>query len=233
MLQDNEKYYLTKRLEGEGKKVAQGMLMIAAERLMKAAELYFESGEDAKVFQSRDLADCVRNHAAAAGVAAAAMGVVPVAGTVAALAVLVGANWRMYIKICEIIGLKMGRDTLKAIASAVITNIAANIASVFAFSVLTSVVPGVGAVATGVMQFCTLYFAGLMFLNILTRLFRVRRKDIEDMSNEEWIASIKKEIAGIDKKALIKEAKNVFMEMKSNGSMEQAAKTVDISDEDA
>ena len=63
-------------------------------------------------------------------------------------------------------------------------------------------------------------------------MFRVMRNDIEDVDDEEWIASIKESIKRMDKKALFREAKNVFMDMRKSGDLEQTGKTVDIRPED-
>ena len=45
-------------------------LNLVSEKLLEVAMKYYESGEYVKPFQSKDLADCVVQHAAAAGVAA-------------------------------------------------------------------------------------------------------------------------------------------------------------------
>lgn len=44
--------------------------------------------------------------------------------------------------------------------------------------------------------------------------------------------SIKESIKRMDKKALFREAKNVFMDMRKSGDLEQTGKTVDIRPED-
>lgn len=209
----------------------QGLVLAAAERLLAASEQYFESGMDERVFRSKELADCVLHHAAAAGAAALAAGILPGAGALVAVGVSAGAIWRMYIKICQIIGTAFSENKLKSISSAVLTNVVTQLAGLFAMQVASTFVPGAGIVISGIGNFTVTYFAGLIFLNVLTRLFQVKRNDIEDMSNEEWIAAIKASIAGMDKKAIMKEAKNLFMEMRKDGSLDEAGKTVDISDD--
>ena len=211
----------------------QTLLLAAADRLRDAATKYFEEGGDEKVFQSRDLADCVKYHSAAAGAAAMAACILPGAGSVLAVAIVAGAVWRMYNKICQIIGTAFGKNKLKSISSAVLTNVVTQLAGVFAIQFASTFVPGAGIIVAGVGNFTVTYFAGLIFLTVLTRLFQVKRTDISDLSNEEWVASIKAAISSIDKKALLKEAKKLFSEMRSDGSLDRAKDTVDISDEEA
>lgn len=207
----------------------QGMLIAVADRLIEAISIYFENGEDAKVFRSRDLADCVLHHSAAAGAAAIAAGILPGAGAVIAVGVSAGAVWRMYIKICQIIGTAFSENKLKSISSAVLTNVVTQLAGMYAIQLASTFIPGAGLVVVGVGNFTVTYFAGLIFLNVLTRLFQVKRNDIQDMSNEEWVEAIKTSMADIDKKALMKEAKNLFTQMRKDGSLDEAGKNVDIS----
>lgn len=210
----------------------QGLVYAAAEKLLAAVTAYFENGEDAKLFQSRDLADCVLSHAAAGGVAAMAAGVLPGAGSVISAAIATGAIWRMYIKVCQIIGVSFGKNKLKAISSAVLTNLITQLAGIFAMQVAASFIPGAGLVIVGVGNFTVTYFAGLIFLNVLTKIFQAKRTDIEEMSNEEWVNSIKMAFSSIDKKAVLNEAKNLFMQMRKDGSLDEAGKNIDISTEE-
>lgn len=208
------------------------LLITAAERLLTAIELYFANEEDVKLFKSRDLASCVLNHAAAAGVAAMAGGVLPAAGSVVAVTIVAGAIWRMYIKICKIIGVHFGKNKLKAISSAVLTNIITQLAGVFAIQLATSFIPGAAVIILGIGNFAITYFAGLIFLNVLTELFGSRRQDIDDLNTEDWKESIKSAMSHIDKKAVFKESKEIFNELRKNGSLESMGKNVDISAEE-
>ena len=117
-------------------------------------------------------------------------------------------------------------------ASAVLTNLLTQLAGVFAIEVAASFIPGAGVVVCGVGNFAVVYIAGIIFLQTLTKMFRVMRNDVENAGDEEWIASIKESIRKMDKKALFREAKNVFMDMRKSGDLEQTGKAVDISPED-
>lgn len=212
--------------------MTQKMLMVVSEKLLEAVSNYYESGEYVKPFRSKDLADCVVQHSAAVGVAAMGAGVLPGAGSVVALGIVVAAIWRMYIKICTIIGVPFGKNKLKALASAALTNIATQLGAVYALQIASSFIPGTGVISSGVVNFASTYIAGLLFLMVLTRLFKTGRQDVEDMSDEELTASMKAAFASIDVKAIFKEAKNIFTDMRKDGSLNRASEGVDISDEE-
>lgn len=210
----------------------QDLLLVAADRLLDALLDYYGSGEYIKPFQSKDLADCVVHHAAAGGIAAMAAGILPGAGAVAAVAISAGAIWRMYIKICQIIGTKFEKNKLKMISSAVLTNLATQLAGGFAIQFAASFVPGAGMIAAGAINFAVTYLAGLIFLNTLTRLFKVTRHDVQSMTNEDWVDSIKQSLSSIDKKAALKEAKEIFTSMRKDGSLDRVGKDIDVSMEE-
>ena len=210
----------------------QKLLLLASERLLDALIEYFGGEEYIKPFRTEELANCVLAHAAAAGAASMAAGILPGAGAVIAVGVSAGAIWRMYIKICQIIGASFGKNKLRAISSAVLTNIVTQLAGMYAIQVASTFIPGAGIVVAGVGNFTVTYIAGLIFLNILTKLFQVKRCDIDNMSDDEIKASIKSAMDGIDKKAVMKEAKSLFMQMKKEGALDDALKTVDITMEE-
>ena len=209
----------------------QSLLMIA-DILVDNMIDYYGSGDYVKPFCSKELADCVIQHAAAAGVPAMAAGVLPGAGSLIATGIGAGAIWAMYIRICKIAKIKFEKNRLKVLASAVLTNLLTQLAGVFAIEVAASFIPGAGVVVCGVGNFAVVYIAGIIFLQTLTKMFRVMRNDVENAGDEEWIASIKESIRKMDKKALFREAKNVFMDMRKSGDLEQTGKAVDISPED-
>lgn len=212
--------------------MTQRMLLVVSEELLQAVSNYYESGEYVKPFHSKDLADCVVQHSAAVGVAAMGAGILPGVGSVVAIGIGTAAIWRMYVKICTIIGVPFGKNKLKALASAVLTNIATQMGAVYAFQIATSFIPGAGVISSGIVNFASTYIAGLIFLMVLTRLFKTGRQDVEDMSNEELVASMKAAFANIDLKVVFKEAKNIFMDMKKDGSINQIGENVDISYEE-
>lgn len=90
--------------------MTQKMLLLVSDELLKAVSNYYESGEYVKPFRSKDLADCVVQHSAAVGVAAMGADVLPGAGSVVAVGVAAAAIWRMYVKMCQIIGVPFGKN---------------------------------------------------------------------------------------------------------------------------
>lgn len=204
--------------------MSNSLITVAAERLIAALYEYYDSGDYVVPFQSKDIADCVVKHSAAAGVSALAAGVLPGAGGAIAVAAGTGAVWTMYIRMTKMIGAKLGENTLKFIASAVVSNLAMNAAGMLALSFI----PGVGAVACGVIQFVTVYAAGLIFLNLLTRLFKVKRMDVDEMSEEERKAYIKNAMSSVKLSAVFKEGVGLFMEMKNDGSLNTVGNSVSI-----
>jgi len=203
------------------------ILNTAADNLLKEVIDYYVSGDYTKPFSSEELADCVVAYAAAASLAAIAGCVVPGMGAGIAITLTTVAVWRMYIKMARIIGTPMKDKTLKAIASAAISNLAANAAIMLVVSFL----PVVGTVACGVINFASVYIAGLIFLTTFTRLFQVRRKDINDISNEEWAENVKETIENINLKKIAKEAISLFSDLHESGRLEQMGRDVDISDD--
>ena len=208
--------------------MSSSLVTVAAERLIAALYEYYDSGDYVVPFQSKDIADCVVAHSAAAGVSALAAGVLPGAGGAIAVAAGTGAVWTMYIRMTKMIGAKLGENTLKFIASAVVSNLAMNAASMLALSFI----PGVGAVACGVIQFVTVYAAGLIFLNLLTRLFKVNRMDVDEMSDEERKAYIKNAMSSVKLSAVFKEGVVMYMEMKKSGTLDATGNSVSLEKDD-
>lgn len=202
-----------------------GLLNNAAENLLQEMINYYVSGEYTKPFSSEELADCVISHAAAAGVAAMAGSVVPGIGASIVVVGTTAAVWRMYIKMAKMVGTNLKEKTLKIIASAAISNLAMN-AAVY---ILLSFAPGVGTFAGGVINFASVYTAGLIFLTTLTRLFRVKRTDIEDISNEEWVENVKDSFSSVNVKRVIKEAISLFSDLRESGDLQKAGEMADVS----
>ena len=204
-------------------------LTIVADKLVDAIGDYYGSGEYVKPFQSKELADCVVKHAAAGGVAAMGTNLLPGIGGLISAGVACGAIWTMYIKICNIIKVPFAKNRLKSLASAVLTNVGTQLAGVFALSFI----PGAGAVAAGVVNFTVTYFAGLIFLKMLTKIFKTQRKDDLEFDDAAWKDYFKSAIKELDKKAIIKEAKELFTNMKNDGTLDEFGRDVEIeSDED-
>lgn len=209
-----------------------GMLSLASEKLFQVVMEKYKQGEFTKLFQSSDIENCVMMHAAAAGVAAMAPGVVPGVGFGVAGAITTGALWHMYVKICSIIGVKFGENLLKSVASAVLSNLAVNLAGFFAVDLIVAFIPGASIIACGVFGFVTVYVAGLLFLNILVGLFETERHDLGNMSAEELKDTVAAAASEVDLTAVAKEAKSAFTDLRKSDMLEKMGKDVDISNDE-
>lgn len=209
-----------------------GLLYAVTGQLLDALEQYYQSGEYLKPFKRKEIADCVIQHAAAGGVASMAAGAVPAAGTAIALAIATGAVWGMYIRICKMIHVELRKDMLKFLASAVMSNIAINLGAVIAAEVAFSLIPGAGIIGAGIISFATVYIGGILFLKILTGLFKAKATNWDDLSEEELKASVQAAAENTNVKAVFAEAKNMFKDMQKNGSLDKAAEGTDINPED-
>ena len=188
---------------------------------------YYKSGAYAENFDSKELADIVVNHAAAAGVSAMAVGILPGVGAIVASGIAVGAIWSMYIRIAAYLKLRFGKDTLKVIASAVVSNIITQLVGVLALELAFSFIPGAGIVTGGLVNFGITYMAGVIYLNTLTGIFAagLRPDEMTDSQVKEQFDSAS---MNIDAKAAFNEAKNTFKQMKTDGSLEESGKKADI-----
>lgn len=208
------------------------LLDMAIDHLLEALATYYESGEYVRPFKRKEIADCVIKYAAAGGVASMASGVLPGVGSAIAVAISTGAIWAMYIKLCKMIGITLKKEMLKILASAAVSNIIMTLGSFILTAVTVSLIPGAGIISGGIISFAVVYIAGILFLQILTGLFKANFSNWDDLSEEELKASVQSAAKYIDLKAVFIEAKNVFKEMRKDGTLDQAAGGTDINPED-
>ncbi len=184
------------------------------------------------------IADVVKLHSKGAGVAGLAAGWAPGVGSTLAVATATGFIWTMYGRINSKLGVPIGKNILKTVASALCTNLAAYMAATFVGSTLASLLPGLGSVAAaginGAMVFALTWVSGLIYLKLLTVL-AVKHVSFESISTEEMKATMKEVIAGENIKSLLKEAKNMFTRQKESGELDgvDASEYVDTDDGDA
>ena len=194
-----------------------------------AVRMYFKSGEYVKNFNSKEVADMVTAHAAAAGVAAMGAGIVPGVGTIAAMGISVGAIWTMYYRIARYLGLSLAKEGWKAIASAVLSNIVTQLAGVLALEVAVGFVPGAGIIAAGIVNFGVTYAAGIVYLKALTGIFAAG-KDPKKMTADDLGNYFSDAAKNVDAKSAFKESKSVFNEMKRDGSLKKKGKDTTITE---
>lgn len=126
------------------------------------------------------------------------------------------------------IHVELRKDMLKFLASAVMSNIAINLGAVIAAEVAFSLIPGAGIIGAGIISFATVYIGGILFLKILTGLFKAKATNWDDLSEEELKASVQAAAENTNVKAIFAEAKNLFKDMQKNGSLDKVAEGTDI-----
>ena len=203
--------------------IEHGMLVVLAHTLKE----YMQSGAYADNFDSKELADIVVGHAAAAGLAAMAVGVLPGLGALIASGIAVGAIWTMYVRIGKYLHLSLSKDFWKAIASAVATNIITQLAGVLVLELAVGFIPGASIIAAGVVNFGITYVAGLIFLYALTEIFSCGG-DLENMTHEEIKERFGNAAQSVNVSDAFSEAKDTFQQMRKDGSLEEWGKDIDI-----
>lgn len=122
-------------------------------------EQYYKGADDAV----KIIMDCAMVAAGATAVG----GLFPVLALPAMIVSCVGAVWTMYIKLCKCLDVPIGKNILKVLASAALSNIATNLISVFAVELITIAIPGIGSLAGAAATFGCIYLAGVMFMAML------------------------------------------------------------------
>ncbi len=208
------------------------LLDIVIGQLLDALERYYESGEYTRPFKRKEIADCVIRHSAACGVASMAAGVLPAAGTAISVAIATGAIWAMYIRISKMIEVELRKDMLKVLASAAISNIVFNLGAVIAGEIALSFIPGAGIICSGIISFAMVYIAGILFLRILTGLFKAKFSNWDNLSEEELKDAAQAAAKNTNMKEIFAEAKNIFKDMRKNNTLNTTAEGTDIDPED-
>ena len=164
---------------------------------------------------SQELINIIRNHSIGAMASMMASGMLPGVGGVAATAVEIGFVWTMYYRICEKLNINLKKETLKAIGSALITNIAASVVSQIIASTVLSVIPGLGTLGSmalcGFMGYYLTYYSGVVFMQLLIRIFKAGRTP-EEVSEGELKKMMKDIVSRITPKDVRKEAQQAYKE---------------------
>lgn len=183
-----------------------GMLKVAAEALKE----YYRDADD--------IVKSVINHAAAAAAAAALSGAVPGAGSTIAATVSIGIIVKMYISLGNMLGIHIGNGVLKALASAVVADLAGSIVAILAVSTALSFIPGLGTLGaagiTALTSFCYVYLAGLIYIKMVGKILS-SGKSVNKMTEAELKAAAKQASDSMDMKKAIKEATSAYKSNKS------------------
>ncbi len=177
-----------------------------------------------------EMVSLVKTHAAGAAASMIAAGVVPGAGGAIAFGIVSGFVVSMYYRICTRLKISIKKNVLKSVGSALITSLGGSIAAELIAGAVLGFIPGIGALGAtavlGLMGYSITYYAGIVFMNLLVRVFKAGGS-LEDMTEAEMksvMSGITKEVKFSDIKD---EAKQGFKDRKKDG-----VATV-IEDEDA
>lgn len=170
----------------------------------------------------KELEDIIFLHATGAAIAAMASGWFPGAGSVVAFGIGVTFVGSMYIRLGNTMGITFGKGLIRAVASAVVADLAAYIATLLTVSAAVSFIPFFGnmsaSMLTAIANFVCVYLAALIFVKMLSALMRTG-KDVSKMTEAELVAAIKHERAKTDLEGAMKEAKSQFKQAKANGDL--------------
>lgn len=159
--------------------------------------------------QASEAEKIVVNAATVAAGASAVGGAIPFLELPAMIISCAGAVWAMYIRICNCLNIPIGKNILKVLASAALSNIAANLASLFAVELITCMIPGIGSAAGAAATFACVYLAGIMFLNMILALAKkgVTAEDLGAVSEKDFKSVLADQTPTREN---VKEAKKAF-----------------------
>lgn len=160
---------------------------------------------------AEEIAGIVENHAVATALSAGAAGVVPGAGGAIALGIACTSTVTMYGRLAKAMGVRLNNGLIRAVASAVVADLAAAVAAVVATVAAVSFIPGVGSMAsatlTAITNFGFVYLAGIIFIKLVAALGVSK---VETMTAEELGERARIIQNEMDIKAAMKEAKSVY-----------------------
>ncbi len=174
-------------------------------------------GLQAHYHEGGEIVQCVIHHASAAAVAATLEGVLPGAGSTIAAVTATGIIIKMYVSLGQKLDVHLGKGTLKALASALVADLAGVLAANLAAAAVLSFVPGLGslgaAALTGMTGFAYVYLAGLIYIKMVSSLMK-SGKSVDQMSENELIKMARETTCTVNLKDAVKEAASEYKKNK-------------------
>lgn len=191
---------------------------VNGERLTVAIdELLNSLGDKAENTTSEDLLKIVKFHAIGAAASSAAAGLIPGAGGTAASACFIGFVWAMYVRLSKKIGIPFEKNILKALASAVVTNLIGYAITILVATSVVSLIPGLGSVAASAVDaslgYAVVYVSGIIYMNLLAKLVK-DKKNISEMSEKEIKEMATETAKEADVKSMLKDAQKAYKSAK-------------------
>lgn len=160
-----------------------------------------------------ELMHMVKSHAAGAAASMMASGALPGVGSSIAAGIEISFVWSMYYRICTKLGLSVKKELIKGLGSAFVTNMAAAIAGQLIAGTVLSIIPGIGTVGAaavnGLMGYSVTYYSGVIFMNLLVRLFKAG-KSMDTCTADELKRMLKQESDDTSFRQVKKEAQQAF-----------------------
>lgn len=181
-----------------------------------------------EIFKENDLKK-VETTIQACAITAAATGVgggmLPGVGGIVLTTASVVAIWTMYVRINKILGISISENTLKSLASAMLTNIIAAAGAYILAIVATlaiSLIPGLHFLATpseALIAYVTVLTSGILYIKFLTNIFKA--KGTFDFGDSEIKQGTKDVIDSTDMQSMIKDAKDAYKKDKDQIDQEK------------
>lgn len=153
--------------------------------------------------------------AAATGVGG---GMFPGVGGIVLTAASVTAIWTMYVRINKILGISIADNTLKSLASAMLTNIIAAAGAYILAVVATlaiSLIPVLhflAAPAEAIIAYIAVFASGILYIKFLTNVFKA--KGSFDFSNSDIQQGTRNVVNTTDMESMIKDVKKSYQQDK-------------------
>ena len=160
---------------------------------------------------SEKIANIVSQHAVATAAAAGASGAIPGAGGLVAFGLASASTATMYGRLAAEMGVTLKKGVIKALASAVVADIAGGVVVSLAATAAVSFIPVFGnmsaAAMTAITNYCFIYLAAIIFINVVSALgvSRMARMSETQLKDEAHAATKKMNI-----RAAVKEAKKSY-----------------------
>ena len=174
----------------------------------------------------------VSDHAAAAAVAALAAAV-PLVGTAVANFVAFGFICTMYVRLANYLEFSMSKGFIRALATSVISQIAAVTVARIAVGTVLSLIPGFGTVGAIVLTGATVYASTIVAAEIFKRIIVLMMdsdKDISSYTEEDLSHMVEESMSKDELKTCYKAATDEYKEKKDSGELDKCDK-VEMMDE--
>ena len=151
----------------------------------------------------------------------------PGGGSVVLTAASVAAIWGMYVKINKVLGISISENTLKSLASAILTNIVAGAGAyivALAATAIISLIPGLHFLAVpaeAMIAYIAVFASGILYIKFLTKLFHAKGGFDIDNSGDDIDPLLRDVIRETDIRSVISETKNSYDQDKKDGNIKK------------